>query len=140
MAKSANMAALKWQEKASMASGDYAEGAKQTTKDQAALAIAAKENYKVGLQESISQGRYEKGLQKSGKAGWLKGIEEKGANNYSGGISSSTARAKYISESSKYDSARNAAQSVPRGPKGSPANINRVTAVVTALRAVKVGK
>ena len=40
----------------------------------------------------------------------------------------------------KYDSARKAADSLPRQGRGSAANLARVAAVANALRAVKVGK
>lgn len=138
MSINASQAVLKWGSRAAGASNDYAEGAQRTTKDQAALAIAAKGNYQAGITEAISKGRYEKGLQRSGKSGWQKGIAEKGINNYGVGVGSASAAAKYSQNSGKYDSARNAANNVPRGPKGSPANIGRVTAVVTALRAAKM--
>lgn len=138
--KSANTAVLKWQTRAGMASGDYSEGAAATDKDQAQRAIAAKGNYVAGIQESIAGGRYEKGLQKSGKAGWLAGVQEKGAQNYSTGVSADRSRTKYLENSGKYDNARKAADTLPRGPRGSAQNLNRVTAVANALRAAKVGK
>ena len=136
--RSASASAVKWATRAGSASGDFAEGARTTTKDQAASAIAAKELYKIGVNEAISKGRFEKGLQKSGKAGWLKGIIEKGEMNYATGVSTSGAQSSYSTNSGRFDSARNAAASLPRGPKGSPANLGRVGAVVNALRAVKM--
>ena len=140
MAKTASTAVLKWQQRASGAGSDYAEGARTTDKDQAQRAIAAKTIYQQALTESFSRDAYAKGLQKSGKAGWLAGVEQKGASNYSTGVSADVARSKYVSESGKYDSARKASDSIPRGPRGSAANLNRVAAVVNALRAAKVGK
>jgi len=118
----------------------YQEGASQTSKDQAAAAIAAKPLYQAGIQEALAQGRYEKGLQKSGKSGWLRGVQEKGAANYGVGVTAPSAGQAYATESGRYDGARNAASASPRGPKGSPQNLQRVAAVVNALRAAKVGK
>jgi len=138
--KTASTAASKWQNKAGMASSDYLEGAQSTDKDQAARAIAAKSNYVAGIQDSISRDSYAKGLQKSGKQGWLSGVQEKGAQNYSTGISADSSRQKYVENSGKYDNARKAADALPRGPRGSAQNLNRVTAVANALRAAKVGK
>jgi hypothetical protein len=138
--KSANEAVVKWQSRAGSASGDYTDGARGTDKDQAARAIASKEVYKQGLNESFARGAYEKGLARSGKQGWLQGVEQKGAQNYSTGVSADVARQKYVSNSSKYDSARKAGDSLPRGARGSAQNLARVTAVANALRAVKVGK
>lgn len=135
--KSASASASKFVERAGAASGDYVAGAQSTSKDQAAAAIAGKANYVAGIQASIAQGRYEKGLQNSGKSGWLKGIQDKGANRFAEGVASGAS--KYATNSGKYDSARTAADSLPRGPKGSEANFARAKAVGMALRKMKVG-
>lgn len=135
--KSASQSAQKFVERAGAASGDYVSGAQSTNKDQAAAAIAGKENWKAGIQAAITAGRYEKGLQESGKSGWLKGVTEKGANRFAEGVSSGAN--KYATNSGKYDGARNAAASLPRGPKGSEQNFARSKAVGTALRKAKIG-
>lgn len=136
--KTASQSGAKFVERAGAASGDYVEGAKLTNKDQSAAAIAGKANYVTGIQQSIADGRYEKGLQESGKAGWLKGVTEKGANRFAEGVASG--QAKYVTNSGKYDSARSAADSMPRGPKGSEGNYARAKAVGQALRKQKLGK
>ncbi len=138
--KTATTAVTKWQSRAAGASADYAEGARTTDKDQAQRAIAAKAIYQQGLTESFGRDAYAKGLARSGKQGWLQGVEQKGASNYSTGVSAEVARSKYVTNSSKYDSARKAADTIARGPRGSAANLSRVNAVVTALRAAKVAK
>ena len=135
--KTASQSAQKFVERASAASGDYVSGAQTSTKDQAAAAIAGKANYVAGVQAAITAGRYEKGLQASGKAGWLKGVTEKGANRFAEGVASGSS--KYATNSAKYDSARSAADSLPRGPKGSEANFARAKAVGQALRKQKIG-
>lgn len=135
MAKSASQVAEKYAMRASAASGDYVEGSEQTTKDQAAAAIAAKEIYKQAVAAAANEGRYEKGLQKSGKTGWLNGIRDKGGNRYSEGVSQ--AAPKYATNSARFDTARNTASGMPRGLKGSPQNMQRVTATVNALIAAK---
>lgn len=136
--KSASASVDKYVSRAGAASQDYKSGAETSSKDQAAAAIAAKGNYAAGIQAAITAGRYEKGLQASGKSGWLKGVQEKGANRYAEGVSSGAS--KYATNSGKYDSARNAAANLPRGPKGSEQNYNRAKAVGQALRVAKVGK
>ncbi len=138
--KSANEAVLKWANRAAAAGNDYAQGAQTTDKDQAQRAIAAKANYQQALTESFSRDAFSKGLQRSGKAGWLAGVQEKGVNNYSTGVSADSSRSKYVTNSSRYDAARKAADTLPRGPRGSAANLQRVSAVMNSLRAVKVGK
>lgn len=135
--KTASQVAQKFVDRASAAAGDYVLGAEQTTKDQAAAAVAAKEIYKQALTASFGRDSFAKGLQKSGKAGWLSGVKSKGGARFAGGVSASAA--KYATESGKFDGARNAAANLPRGLKGSETNLARVKAVVTALRTAKVG-
>ena len=134
--KTAQESAQKFVDRASSASGLYKEGAEKTTKDQSARAIASKKLYQEGLTASFSRDSYAKGLQKSGKAGWLDGVVKKGADRYAGGISVSAS--KYATNSGRFDGARQAADNLPRGLKGSQTNLDRVKAVVNALRAVKV--
>lgn len=135
--KSASASMQKFVERAGAASGDYVKGAQETSKDQAAAAIAGKANWQAGIQAAITGGRYEKGLQASGKSGWLKGVTEKGGNRFAEGVASGAN--KYATNSGRYDSARGAASSLPRGPKGSEQNFARSKAVGQALRKAKVG-
>lgn len=135
--KSAQQSAQKYVDRAGAATADYAAGARETTKDQAANAIAGAKNYEAGIQASIAAKRYEKGLSASGKAGWLKGITEKGQNRYGEGVASGAG--KYATNSGKYDTARSTADNMPRGPKGSETNFQRAKAVGQALRKAKTG-
>lgn len=135
--KTAQQASQKFVERAGAASQDYVSGAESSNKDQAAAAIAAKANYAAGVQAAITRGAYEKGLQQSGKSGWLNGVRTKGQNRFAEGVAAGAV--KYATNSGKYDSARSAADSLPRGPKGSEANYARAKAVGQALRKMKVG-
>ena len=133
--KSAGQVADKYASRASAASGDYVDGARTTTKDQAAAAIASAAIYAQATQAAITEGRYAKGLGRSGKQKWLEGVTGKGGNRYGEGVSQ--AAPAYATQSAKFDSARGAASSLPRGIKGSPQNLQRVQAVVAAQIAAK---
>lgn len=133
--RTAQESAQKFVDRASAASGDYVSGASATTKDQSARAIAAKKIYQDALTASFSRDSYAKGLQRSGKNGWLQGIQTKGGERYAGGVSASAS--KYATNSARFDGARQAADNLPRGLKGSQTNLDRVKAVVSALRGVK---
>lgn len=135
--KSASISSPKWAERAAAAAQDYVTGAQQTTKDQAARAIAAIAIMKQALIEAIDQGRVAKGLQASGKAGWLAGIVEKGSANFSTGVTSPRALSKYTQNSAKFDSARASSEGMPRGVKGSAQNLAKVSKVVSAMIAAK---
>ena len=134
--RTAQESAQKYVDRASGASGDYVKGATSTTKDQSARAIGAKKIYQDALTASFGRDAYAKGLQRSGKAGWLAGVQQKGSDRYAGGVAVSAS--KYATNSAKYDGARQAAENMPRGLKGSETNLARVKAVVSALRQVKV--
>lgn len=136
--KTAQQSAAKFVSRASNASQDYADGAAQTTKDQSAAAIAAKQVYAQGVQAAITRGAFEKGLAKSGKAGWLKGVQGKGKDRYAGGVAESAD--KYAANSAPFDTARQAAANLPRGLKGSETNFNRSKAVGQALNKVRLGQ
>jgi hypothetical protein len=136
--KTSSQAGPRWSTRAASAAPDYLAGSQQTTKDQSAAAIAAKGNYAAAITASIARGAFEKGLQRSGKAGWLAGIQQKGEQNFSTGVSTPRAQSAYVTNSGKFDSARNAAAGLARGPRGSAGNLQRVTAVANALHAAKV--
>lgn len=136
----ASTAATKWQRNAGLAGSSYLAGAQGTTKDQSAAAIAAKSNWQAGLTAAFSAGSFEKGLQRSGKQGWINGIQQKGEANYTQGVGAAASASKYSTNSGRFDAARGAAASSPRGPKGSPGNLQRVALVANAEHAAKVGK
>ena len=138
MSKSAQEVAQKWANRASSASPDYSAGIQTTTKDQAQRAIASKTIYQQALTESFNRDAYAKGLAKAGSAKWKQRASSIGAERFAGGIS--IAVSDYATNSGAYDNARKAADNLPRGVKGSETNFTRVKAVVSALRAAKVGK
>lgn len=135
--KTAAQSGEKYVTRAGAASQDYVKGAQETQKDQAAAAIAAAPIYAAQVQAAISRGAFQKGLQKSGKSGWQKGVIEKGGDRYAGGVASGVN--KYVTESGRFDGARQAANSLPRGAKGSEANYARSKAVGQALNKVRTG-
>lgn len=137
MAKSAQQSAKKFVDRASVAGGDYVDGAKSSGKSWSGAAKAAANIYKAAVTKAASDGRYEKGIDKSSDAAWLKGVTSVGEARFAEGVAN--ASTKYATNSAAFDSARNAAASLPRGTKGSPENLARVSAVVKALRAAKVG-
>lgn len=135
--KTAQQSSAKFVERAGAASQDYVSGAESSSKDQSMAAIAAAPNYQAGVTAAIARGAYQKGLQTSGKAGWLAGVRNKGQNRFAEGVAQGAI--KYATNSGKFDSARSSADSLPRGPKGSEANYARSKAVGQALRKMKVG-
>ena len=135
--KSASQSADKFVQNAGAASNYYTQGAQQTTRDQAALAAAAEGVWFQAVTAANSRKAFSKGVSAAGKQAWLAGIQTKGANRFGEGVAA--AREKYAANSGKYDGARGAAASLPRGPRGSAANYNRSAAVGKALNAARDG-
>lgn len=135
--KTAQQSGKKFVERAGAAVNDYVDGVKATAKDPTANAVAMKATMLAEITKAINDGRWEKELKAAGKSGWQNGVEKKGSARYADGVAAS--QLKYESNSGKYDTARRAADSLPRGGRGSEQNLNRSRAVQTALRKAKVG-
>src|SRR5438105_3966435 len=89
MIPDAATAAAKWARNAQAASQDYVTGAQNTPVDPTALAIQAGPRYLQRVQDAFNSGKWANGLRRAGKAGWLDGVVNKGAANYSNGIAQS---------------------------------------------------
>lgn len=85
-------AAAKWAARTSAASQDYVNGVMQTDKDPTQLAIQAAPRWFAKVQEAFTQGRYTAGLAASGKAGWQAGVRDKGAANFSTGVTAAESK------------------------------------------------
>ncbi len=72
----------------------YIKGAQTTKKDPVANAIRSKDAMRQKTIEAIDSGSWEAGLQRSGKAGWLKGIQDKGAARLAEGAAKSEQKTK----------------------------------------------
>ena len=84
----AGTAADRWAGSAAVAQPRFVEGVQSTTKDPTALAIAQSQKLQANFIQSVQSGRWARGLQRSGKAGWQAATVAK-ANNYSTGIAAS---------------------------------------------------
>lgn len=135
MALNASAIAKKWSRRAGSAGPEYKAGVEQTPKDQAQLAIAAKDNYAEGVTAGILRGAFEKGLAKSGKAKWQRNSAGKGATNYPGGVRA--AESDYQTGVQPYLSALDAIVYPEKGPRRSIGNLARVTAVFEAMSKLK---
>ena len=78
--------ATKWVNRTSGASQDYVNGALTTDKDPTQLAINAAPRWFNKVQEAYTQGKFQAGLARAGKAGWQNGIKTKGATNFATGV------------------------------------------------------
>lgn len=134
--KPASALQSKFATRASAASPDYKDGVMNPKRSQSEAAIAAADAYASGIQQAIGDQRFQKGLRKAGDAKWQAKASSVGANRYPSGVQA--AAPDWAQGVQPYFDAISKVSLPPRLPKGDPANINRVAAVATALRQVKL--
>lgn len=127
--------AEKWSRRASGASQDYQQGVEQTAASWSANATAAKETWKTAVTAAAGRGAFEKGVARAGDAKWKQNAATKGPARYAQGVG--VAQSDYSSQVAPYLQLIGATDLPPRGPAGSPGNIQRVAALATALRGLK---
>jgi hypothetical protein len=135
--KDAASVAAKWTQRAGAAGAAYTAGVNGTQKDWATDTAAAAGSWAAGVQTAASNGSFAKGVNAAGTAKWKTKAANVGAARYPQGVAAAT---------QYYQTGIGAVLQVlqgvtlpARGPKGDPGNINRVTAVTTALRKMKTG-
>ena len=117
--------------------GDYKAGIEDPKGDWATSTKNATANYNDGIQQSIADGRFAKGVAKAGTDKWKRKALEFGVSRYTQGVSS--AASEYDVGFEPYRNVLESLQLPPRYPKGDPRNIERVRAVDDALRRKKMG-
>ena len=135
--KSSDAAAVKFVNRAAVAGPDYESGVRGTS-DWEQKAIAGKDNYIQGLQDSIARGAREKGITAAGNAGWQGKAIQVGAQRFPTGVRA--AQQDYKTKVAPYLDTLRSLDLPPKGPKGSPENYDRVRAVGEALHNQKVGQ
>jgi|SRR5579859_4472905 len=83
--KTAAQAAANWSGSSGRAITAYQDGVQSTTKDQAALAVAAGARYVAGVNDAYSSGRWAAGIQRGGTQYWKSQTVAK-AGNYTTGF------------------------------------------------------
>ena len=133
--KSLDKIAKKWDDRVGVSSADYIEGVKSPTKDWAEGALAAKDNYNAAIQQSIQQGRREKGITEAGTQKWQKKSVEKSVR-WASGVSGAVDDMKKGFQ--PYHDTISALDYGPRFPSGDPRNLARVKIGNEALHKKKV--
>jgi hypothetical protein len=132
--KTAAQAAANWQGSSGRATTDYVSGVQNTTKDQAALAVAAGSRYIQGVQDAYSSGRWAAGIQRGGTAYWKQQTEKKSVNygaGYAAGVGNYTAAAAKVMAAI----AQGVANLPPRGDINQ--NLQRSASLATYLHGLK---
>lgn len=135
--KNVEAAAKKFVTRASAAQGDYKEGVNQTN-DQAEKSIASQAIYESQIQDSIARGARVAGIEKSGgTAKWKARTMAVGPSRFATGTAAGSEA--YKSGVKPYLDVLSGLTLTPRGPKGSPENLERVRQTNEALRTAKLG-
>ena len=98
-------------------------------------ASGAADNYKAGGQKSLAENAFSKGVQRAGANRYDEGVRTKGVNNWPTGMQ--LAENRYAEGVAPFAGLWDAALPTPRGPKGSPANLQRMTANVARFQSAK---
>lgn len=126
----------KWVRRASSASGEYKDGIEKSTVSWEASTLAAEANHKAGTEAALRDGRFAKGVRKSGNAYWKQRATTLGPSRFAEGVTAGEQN--YTEGVAPYLAVIEQTTLPARGPKGDPRNYERVKAMGTALRAKKL--
>lgn len=122
----------KWVRRSSVAAPDYTQGVENPRRPWADAAAAADQNYRQGVTQAAQAGRFGQGVRAAGNDKWRNAAISKGPNRFTEGVS--LARDEWESGFRPFQDAIAALSLPARGPKGSPQNIQRVSAVANTMR------
>jgi hypothetical protein len=133
--KSVERTVSKWIRNAGAASGEYLEGI-QNADSWATGAAGGEGNYEQGVQAAIARKAYGSGVRKAGDEKWRRGAEIKGQQRYAGGITAG--EQSYQEGVAPYLSFMGGLSLGPKGPRGSPENMQRSQNLQSALHKKRV--
>jgi len=116
---------------------DYKLGIKNPRRDWESETLAAKENWKAGIDAAAAKGLFDKGVAKAGTKKWQEKALKKGPGRFAEGVY--IAGDDYEKGFAPYREAIARVDLGPKFPRRDPRNIERVKRVVEALVAEKVG-
>ena len=140
MAEIKSMAAIKekWTRVTPQRTEDYSKGVANPKRDWAAEAVAAKGNWKAGIDAAAAKDLYAKGVTAAGSAKWKNKALTLGPGRFAEGVFQ--AGDDYAKSFAPFQAAIAAVDLGPKFPRRDPRNLDRVKRVVTALIEAKIGK
>lgn len=129
--------ATKWASVTPQRAADYETGVQNPRKDWARQTGAAADAWAAGVQAAVQNKSFSKGVSKAGNAKWQRGAVEKGVGRWGPGVQ--LAQEAYMAGFAPYREAIARVQLPPRFAKRDPRNLDRVKAVVDALKRAKEG-
>lgn len=135
--KPLNKIADKWEDNASTAGPAYKDGVQNPRRSWESSAIAADQARRDGLAAADARDAFVTGVREAGDEKWKRNSVTLGPSRYRQGVQN--AKGEYSKGFARYHSVIAGVTLPPRGPKGSPENIDRVRVIAEALHAEKVG-
>ncbi len=126
----------KWATVTPQRQGEYEEGVKNPKRDWAQATVAAADAQAKAVQAAISAKSFEKGVAKAGTSKWQEKTLTKGPTRWAQGVSLS--QSDYEAGFGPFREVIARTVLPKRGPKGDPANIQRVAVLAKALHDAKV--
>jgi len=115
---------------------DYTLGIRNPRRPWEESTIAAAPAYEAGILEAIADNRFEAGVARTGDEGWRRKTLEKGPMRWAQGVQLS--EDDYGRGFAPYRDLIESIVLPPRGPRGSPQNIERVRIIADALHALRL--
>lgn len=128
----------KWRRVAQVSQPEYEAGVANPRADWKNATLQAAPQYEAGVQAAIQQKRFQTGVESAGTAKWQENAMTKGPARWAEGINVSGNA--FESGFAPYRAVIERTALPPRGPKGSPQNIQRVAAVANALHKEKLAR
>lgn len=133
--KPLDQAADKWTRRSAVAGPDYQAGVTSPRTPWAQASIAADPTYRAAVTAAAQAGAYAAGVRAAGEEKWRNGAVQKGPQRFAEGVN--LAVGQWQKGFAPYATTISNLTLPPRGPVGSPQNLQRVTTVANALRATK---
>jgi len=127
----------KWQRVTPQRTEDYKIGIQNPKRDWESEALAAKDNWKAGIDAAAAKDLFAKGITKAGSKKWQERSLAKGPGRFAEGVY--IAGPDYERGFAPYREAISRVDLGPKFPRRDPRNLDRVKKVVNALVAEKLG-
>lgn len=135
--KALSAIADKWTRVTPGRTSDYKLGIQNPKRDWEEEALAAKENWKSGIDAAAAKDLFAKGIKKAGTAKWRDKALKKGPGRFAEGVY--LAGPDYEKGFAPFHAAIERVDLGPRFPRRDPRNLERVKRIVDALIAEKIG-
>ena len=127
----------KWQRVTPQRTEDYKLGVQNPKRDWESETVAAKDNWKAGIDSAAAKDLFAKGVTKAGSKKWQERALSKGPGRFAEGVY--IAGPDYERGFAPYREAISRVDLGPKFPRRDPRNLDRVKKVVQALIAEKLG-